>query len=80
MIGNIKILLHQGMQSIPDITNVEIPGPFRGTPVITSEKIDEQAVIDLCPTDAIYSGPAGQIRFKSGVGDVFNEGSYVCGR
>ena len=57
MIGNIKILLHQGMQSIPDITNAEIPGPFRGTPVITSEKIDEQALIDLCPTDAIYSGP-----------------------
>ena len=57
MIGNIKILLHQGMQSIPDITNAEIPGVFRGTPVITSEKIDEQALIDLCPTEAIYSNP-----------------------
>jgi Ni,Fe-hydrogenase III small subunit len=57
MIGNIRILLHQGMQSIPDVTNAEIPGTFRGTPVITSEKIDEQALIDLCPTEAIYAGP-----------------------
>ena len=57
MIGNIKILWHQGMQSIPDIRNAEIPGQFRGTPVITSEKIDEQALIDLCPTGAIRSGP-----------------------
>ncbi len=57
MIGNIKILMHQGMQSIPDLENAEIPGVFRGTPVITNEKIDEQALIDICPTQAISSRP-----------------------
>lgn len=49
--------MHQGMQSIPDLENAEIPGVFRGTPVITNEKIDEQALIDICPTQAISSRP-----------------------
>lgn len=57
MIGNIKILIHQGMQSIPDITDAEIPGVFRGTPVITHDKIDEEALVALCPTDAIAANP-----------------------
>lgn len=57
MIGNIKILIHQGMQSIPDIENAEIPGPFRGTPVILNDSIDERALVELCPTDAITSHP-----------------------
>lgn len=57
MIGNIKILMHQGMQSIPDITNAEIPGVFRGTPVITHDKIDEEALVALCPTEAISANP-----------------------
>lgn len=57
MIGNIKILVHQGMQSILDVQNAEIPGIFRGTPVITHNKIDEQALVELCPTDAISCSP-----------------------
>ena len=57
MIGNIKILFHQGMQSIPDVTSAEVPGVFRGTPVITSEKIDVQALVEICPTEAISSEP-----------------------
>jgi len=57
MIGNIRILFHQGMQSIPDITNAEIPGVFRGTPVITHDKIDEETLVELCPTDAIGFNP-----------------------
>lgn len=57
MIGNIKILIHQGMQSIPDIEHAEIPGVFRGTPVITSDSIDERTLVDLCPTNAISSNP-----------------------
>ncbi len=57
MIGNIKILIHQGKQSIPDIENAEVPGVFRGTPVITHGKIDERALVNLCPTDAISANP-----------------------
>lgn len=57
MIGNLRIMLHQGMQTIPDIFNTEIPGVFRGTPVITHETIDEETLVDLCPTRAITSNP-----------------------
>jgi Ni,Fe-hydrogenase III small subunit/ferredoxin-like protein FixX len=57
MIGNIKILAHQGKQYIPDVTNAEIPGIFRGRPEISMENIDTKALIDLCPTDAITANP-----------------------
>jgi len=49
--------MHQGRQSIPDVINAEIPGIFRGTPEITSEKIDDQALVALCPTEAISANP-----------------------
>lgn len=57
MIGNIKILMHQGMQSIPDIENAEIPGVFRGTPVIMHDTIDVRTLVELCPTNAISPNP-----------------------
>lgn len=57
MIGNIKILVHQGKQYIPDVTNAEIPGIFRGRPEISMENIDTKALIDLCPTNAIAANP-----------------------
>lgn len=57
MIGNIKILMHQGMQSIPDIEHAEIPGVFRGTPVIMHNSIDERVLVELCPTNAISPNP-----------------------
>ena len=57
MIGNIKILKHQGRQYIPDPTTVEVPGLFRGLPEITSEKVDEEAVAGVCPTGAILAQP-----------------------
>jgi Ni,Fe-hydrogenase III small subunit len=57
MIRNIKILMHQGMQSIPDIENAEIPGVFRGTPVITNDSVDEHKLLELCPTGAISCSP-----------------------
>ena len=53
MIGNIKILIHQGKQYIPDVTKAELPGVFRGRPVITNEKVDVNALTELCPTAAI---------------------------
>jgi len=49
MINNLKILIHQGKQYIPDVTNVEIPGIFRGIPVISNEKVDEIALEEICP-------------------------------
>ena len=36
MISDIKILFHQGKQFIPDVTTVEVPGIFRGRPVISA--------------------------------------------
>ena len=47
MINNLKILIHQGKQYIPDVTNVEIPGIFRGIPVISNEKVDEKALEEI---------------------------------
>lgn len=57
MLDNLKILLHQGKQFIPDITTSPVPGIFRGRPVISTEKINEDEVIELCPTNAISKNP-----------------------
>ena len=53
MLGNLKILIHQGKQYIPDVTKAEVPGIFRGRPVISNERVDMNALIELCPTGAI---------------------------
>ena len=57
MIGNIKILKHQGKQYIPDPTKADVPGIFRGIPEVTTAKADEKALVELCPTGAILSQP-----------------------
>jgi Ni,Fe-hydrogenase III small subunit len=57
MFENLKILFHQGKQYIPDVTSVEVPGKFRGRPVITDEKVDEVKLAALCPTNAISVNP-----------------------
>lgn len=57
MINNLKILFHQGKQFIPDVTTAKVPGIFRGRPVITCEAVDQQALADLCPTQAIGTNP-----------------------
>ncbi len=57
MINNLKILIHQGKQYIPDVTSVEIPGVFRGRPVISNDKVDEKALEEICPTKAISINP-----------------------
>lgn len=57
MIGNIKILVHQGKQYIPDVTKAQVPGIFRGRPEISMEIVDTNALVDLCPTNAIASNP-----------------------
>jgi Ni,Fe-hydrogenase III small subunit len=57
MIDNIKILFHQGKQFIPDVTKARVPGIFRGRPLISSEKVDEVKLKELCPLDAISIHP-----------------------
>lgn len=57
MLDNLKILLHQGKQYIPDVTKAEVPGKFRGRPVISTEKVNEDELAAICPTNAISTTP-----------------------
>jgi Ni,Fe-hydrogenase III small subunit len=57
MLENIKIVLHQGKQYIPDPTTVDVPGIFRGRPIISNEIVNETELIELCPTNAISNNP-----------------------
>lgn len=57
MLDNLKILVHQGKQSIPDVTMAKLPGIFRGRPVISTERVNETELTELCPTNAISSDP-----------------------
>lgn len=53
MFNNAKIVYHQGKQFIPDLTKAIVPGIFRGRPVISSAKADEEQLSNLCPMEAI---------------------------
>ena len=57
MLRNLKILIHQGKQYIPDVTKAEVPGIFRGRPFITDAPVDVKEVMELCPTAAIDINP-----------------------
>jgi Ni,Fe-hydrogenase III small subunit len=57
MLDNLKILLHQGKQYIPDVTIAKVPGIFRGRPVISTARVNETELMDLCPTNAISANP-----------------------
>jgi len=57
MIKEIKVIKHNGKQYIPDLRNVKLRAPFRGRPEISTAKIDEQALADICPLDAISVNP-----------------------
>ena len=63
VLSEIKILAHQGKQYLPDVTAVEVPGIFRGRPVIlatagsSGDETDTQQIIDFCPTGAISGEP-----------------------
>lgn len=57
MINHIKILYHQGKQFIPDVTTVKVPGIFKGRPVISMAKVDEDKLVTLCPIGAIAANP-----------------------
>jgi len=61
--SDIKILFHQGKQFIPDITTAEVPGIFRGRPVISArggareEELAGAAAVEMCPVGAISENP-----------------------
>lgn len=57
MLDNLKILLHQGKQYIPDVTNAKLTDKFRGRPVISPENINETELAEVCPTGAISKNP-----------------------
>jgi Ni,Fe-hydrogenase III small subunit len=57
MLNNLKILFHQGKQFIPDVTTVQVPGIFRGRPVISREPVNEAELAEHCPTGAIGTSP-----------------------
>ncbi len=53
----LNILKQHGRQFIPDITKPVLPGPFKGRPVISNAKVNEDALVALCPTGAIGKAP-----------------------
>ena len=57
MLQEIKIIKHNGRQYIRDLRKAKVQFPFRGRPEITNAKINEQVLIELCPTSAISSNP-----------------------
>jgi Ni,Fe-hydrogenase III small subunit len=57
MLDNLKIIWHQGRQYISDVTEANVPGIFRGRPIITSLKVDELSLAEICPTNAISTNP-----------------------
>jgi Ni,Fe-hydrogenase III small subunit len=57
MFNTVKILYHQGKQYLPDLRRAKVPGIFRGRPEISLEKVDEDALIETCPTFAINKNP-----------------------
>ena len=57
MLDNLKIVFHNGKQFIPNVRTASVPGIFRGRPVISLEKVNDEELIALCPTDAISGKP-----------------------
>jgi len=57
MIKEIKAMYHNGKQYIPDLRNVKLRPPFRGRPEISTTKVDEHALSNICPLGAIDTNP-----------------------
>ena len=53
ILDELKIVKHQGKQFIKDVTKVSLPESFRGIPHISDSKVNNQKLIDFCPTNAI---------------------------
>ena len=57
ILDELTIFKQHGRQFIPDVTKPVLPGPFKGRPELTLEKVDEEALANLCPTGAISKAP-----------------------
>lgn len=57
MFDMLKIWKHQGKQFIPDLTQAQVPGPFRGRPILTATDENPEALATLCPTEALTLRP-----------------------
>jgi len=57
MFDNLKIIFHQGKQYIPNVKTVEVPGIYRGRPIISTLKVDEKSLKSICPLGAIELNP-----------------------
>ncbi|MCF0174224.1 MAG: NADH:ubiquinone oxidoreductase [Bacteroidales bacterium] len=66
ILDSIKILFHQGKQFIDDPTKVEVPGIFRGRPVISTASVDNEALKGCCPLGAISIDAEGKASLDMG--------------
>ncbi len=57
MLETLKIMWHHGKQYITDVTTTDVPGVFRGRPVISASSEDCSALVEMCPTGAISALP-----------------------
>lgn len=77
MLDIIKILYHQGKQTIPDVTAVTAPPPFRGLPQIGAKPCPDGCAqcAESCPTAAIHLNP---LRLDLGYCVFCGECEMVC--
>lgn len=66
MFSHLKILFHQGKQYIPNPRTVEVPGVFRGRPVISTADVDVDALKATCPLQAIATDAQGKVTLDLG--------------
>lgn len=59
MFKEIKILLHHGIQFVPNLQKATLPELFRGRPVIHKQisETEELELVNLCPTKAFSQNP-----------------------
>jgi Ni,Fe-hydrogenase III small subunit len=57
MLNQLKILLRQGRQTIPDLSAVCLPPAFRGRPVITGGCPNPEDIVAACPAGAVAASP-----------------------
>ena len=57
MLKELQIWYHQGKQFIRDVRTQQVPGIFKGRPVISQTRMNEDELVVLCPTGAITAAP-----------------------
>lgn len=57
MLKELQIWFHQGSQFIRNVRSADVPGIFKGRPVINEINVNEQELVSVCPTGAISASP-----------------------